>query len=280
MVVRDGDHPEAPLEVLMLRRTVRSDFAGGAHVFPGGALDVEDAQAAAICEGLDDATASAALGMPSGGLAWWVAAVRECFEEAGLLYARAQPGGPLVALDDPAVAARFAQHRRALNAHDRSFLEVCAAEGLVLALDRLRYVAHWVTPRGAPRRYDTRFFVAVAPDDQTPAHDAGETDADVWVRPADALEAHRAGAMVLILPTIRNLQAIGRFDTVAELVDAAGRIEDIPVIEPRVGLREGAVTLLAPGDPGYDDAADVASGPLDGGFEGATQVASRRANER
>lgn len=281
MVVRDGDHPSSPLEVLMLRRNARSEFAGGAHVFPGGALDAEDAHCEAWCDGLDDDRASAALHLPSGGLAHWVAAVRECFEEAGLLYARARPAGPLLALDDPVVAERFASHRRALNARRRSLLDVCATEGIVLALDRLVYFAHWIAPEVAPHRFDARFFVAVAPEGQTPAHDAGETVADDWLRPADALEAHRSGSIVLMLPTIRNLQAIERFSTVAELVDAASRIEDVPVIEPRVRADADGMTLLLPGDPGYDDAGSTGAPGVSGAvFDSAVRLASRRANER
>lgn len=279
MVVRDGDHPGTKLEVLMLRRNVRSEFVGGVHVFPGGALDPDDSAAAAICEGLDDAGASEVLRLAHGGLAFWVAAVRECFEEAGLLYARTRRAGPLVGFGDAAVAERFMTHRLELNAHRRSFLEVCAAEGLVLALDRLHYFAHWITPRGAPRRYDTRFFVAAAPEDQTPAHDAGETVSDVWIRPSDALAAHRSGAMELILPTIRNLQAIERFATVRELLDAASRLADVPAIEPRMVMGTAGMTLLLPGDPGYDEAGEGDGGAADAAFGEAARLASRQANE-
>lgn len=279
MVLRDGDHPSAPLEVLMLRRNVRSEFAAGAHVFPGGAVDAEDAAAAPWCEGMDDPSASAVLRLGSGGLAYWVAAVRECFEEAGLLLARSRRGGELLALDDPVLAARMLAHRRDLNARRRSFREICEAEGIALALDRLQYFAHWITPKGAPRRYDTRFFVAAAPERQAPAHDAAETVADAWLRPADALGAHRSGKIMLILPTIRVLQALQRFPTVAEALEAASRLEEVPTIEPRVAMAAGGWTLLVPGDPGYDEAGPTHAGIVGPQFDAAARHGSRRAND-
>jgi 8-oxo-dGTP pyrophosphatase MutT (NUDIX family) len=283
MVVRDGPGLRGGLEVLLLRRSLRADFVGGAHVFPGGAVDAcdRDPRAARLCRGRTDADASLALGMESGGLAYWVAAVRECFEEAGLLLACDEEGAP-VEFSDPAVAARFARHRDTVNARERSFLDVCESERLSLPVGSLHYFAHWITPEGSPRRYDTRFFLAAAPRGQTPAHDAGETIADAWVGPADALARHRAGEMELILPTIRTLQAIGRFATSAELLDAAAHQADVPTVLPRVVADDGGVRLLLPGDPGYDDprgASDAGdAGGLEIDFDAATRLASLAAN--
>lgn len=270
MLVRDGDSPVAPLEVLMVQRSLRADFVGGAYVFPGGAVDQADggADAQACCQGRDDAEASEILGMGSGGLAYWVAALRECFEEAGVLLAYSGAGTgsrPLLSLADPADAARFARHRLDINAGRRRYLDVCREEGLSLAVDRAHYFAHWITPYGAPRRYDTRFFVAAAPPDQIPAHDAGETIAAMWIRPADALGRHRAGEIELIFPTIRNLQAIGRFATSQELLDSAAAAVGVPAVLPRVVADGRGVRILVPGDPGYEAASP---GPPDGG-EGA-----------
>lgn len=266
MLVRDGDNPTAPLEVLMVRRNLQSDFVGGAYVFPGGAVDPADggADAQACCQGRDDAEASEILGTGSGGLAYWVAALRECFEEAGLLLAysgAAADSRPLLSLADPADAARFARHRLDVNAGRRRFLDACREEGLSLAVDRIHYFAHWITPYGAPRRYDTRFFVAAAPPEQTPAHDAGETIAAMWARPADALARHRAGEIDLIFPTIRNLQAIGRFATSQELLASAAAAVGVPAILPRVVADGRGVRILVPGDPGYETATQ---GPPEG----------------
>ena len=282
MMVRDGDHDEAPLEVLMVRRNIRSDFVGGAHVFPGGALDPDDGgpEAAAQCTGRTEREASAVLGIPAGGLAYWVAALRECFEEAGLLLAE-RDDGRLLSLADPADARRFTRYRLDLNAGRRRFVELCRDEGLRLPLDRVHYFSHWITPVGAVRRYDTRFFVAAAPPDQVPAHDAAETIADIWLRPADALAQHRAGAIELIFPTVRTLQAIGRFATAGDLLAAAeaaapGLAGRAPLL-PRM-VRDGQGSrLLLPGDPGYDEAADAP--PVRGrAHQDAVRSVSRAAN--
>jgi 8-oxo-dGTP pyrophosphatase MutT (NUDIX family) len=265
MLVRDGDDG---LEVFMVRRNLRSDFVGGAHVFPGGAVDPADGDAdvQAVCAGRTDAEASAALGVRSGGLAYWVAAIRECFEEAGVLLAYG-PDGAVVRLDDPDVGSRFARHRIDVVAGRRRLPEVCAEESLRLAVDALHYFSHWITPLGAPRRYDTRFFVTAAPEWQVPLHDHGETVASTWIAPAEALRRHRDGDFDLILPTIRNLEAIARFGSAADLLEAAAAIGEVPTIQPRVVVEEGGgVRILLPGDPGYADAGDAlpAGAPLPG----------------
>lgn len=268
MVVRDGGHGEAPLEVLMVRRSLDAHFVGGAHVFPGGAVDALDASsdAQALCVGLDDAGASRRLGVPSGGLAFWVAAIRECFEEAGILLARRTADGAPVEMTEGA-ADRFCEHRRALNERRATFLEVCRKEGIGPAAGDLRYFAHWITPEGSPRRYDTRFFVACAPAGQTAIHDAGETISSQWVRPADALAAHRAGVMELILPTICNLEAIGRFTTSDALMDAAEAVHEVPVVLPRLVRGEGGTRVVLPGEPGYEKASPSAAGTAAGDGE-------------
>ena len=225
MLVRDA--PEATseddrLEVLMVRRNLRSDFVGGAYVFPGGSVDPADAGPAAEAAsfGRTDAEASALLGVGTGGLAYWVAVLRETFEEAGLLLAE-RPGGPALLAGDPDEEARFVSERAAVNAGTRRFLDLCREEGLRLMVGDVHYFAHWITPRGAPRRFDTRFFVAPAPPGQHAAHDAGETIAETWISPRRALAAHRSGDFELIFPTIRNLQAISRFTSAGDLLEAA-----------------------------------------------------------
>lgn len=291
MLVRDGEGAgggEARVEVLMVRRNLRSDFVGGAYVFPGGAVDPADggAEAEAICLDRTDAQASEILGIGAGGLAYWVAVLRECFEEAGVLLAYEPDGtapggtGRMLSLARPPDAARFASHRREVNEGRRRFLDVCREERLSLATGDVHYFAHWITPEGAPRRYDTRFFVAAAPPDQVPAHDEGETIAAVWVSPADALRQHREGEIELIFPTIRNLQAIGRFATSAELLQAAAAAGSIPAILPRVVADGRGVRILLPGDQGYEEAvAARAPGNGDGGdFNEAVRSISLAAN--
>src|SRR5207244_2201371 len=178
MLVRDG--AAGGMEVLMLRRNLNADFVGGAYVFPGGAVDEADRHAdlEAVCEGRSDDQASVLLGVDRGGLAFWVAAIRECFEEAGVLLAYG-PDGEVMRLSDAAVEARFARHRAAVDSGERRLLDVCAEERLRLAVDGIHYFSHWITPEGAPRRYDTRFFVAAAPAEQAPLHDDREVVANL-----------------------------------------------------------------------------------------------------
>jgi 8-oxo-dGTP pyrophosphatase MutT (NUDIX family) len=285
MLVRDA--PAAgggsQLEVLMVRRNLRSDFVGGAYVFPGGAVDPLDggAEAEALCAGRSDAEASALLGFESGGLAYWVAVVRETFEEAGLLLAqRDGDRGPLSG--DPAEEARLAAARVAVNDGSLRFLDMCRHERLRLGVGDIHYFAHWITPRGAPRRYDTRFFVAAAPQGQIAAHDAGETIADVWITPDDALARHRTGEIEIIFPTIRNLQAIGRFATSMELLAAAAAASSsVPAIEPRVVPDGNGMRIVLPGDPAYERAPvpDPGHGESLGDFNEAVRAVSMRANQ-
>lgn len=255
MLVRDGD--DGRLEVFMLRRNLNSDFVGGAYVFPGGAVDPADRHAdlEPICEGRSDADASTALGLdpPEGGLAYWVAAIRESFEEAGVLLAY-DDNGAIVDFRDEAVAERFDRHRSQVDGGERRLVEVCAEEGLRLAVDGMHYFSHWITPLGPPRRYDTRFFVAAAPVGQNPLHDDRETIANCWIAPGEALARHRAGEFDLILPTIRNLEAIARFGTAPEVLGAAAALDVIPAVLPRVVDDGDGMRILLPGDPGYDEA--------------------------
>jgi 8-oxo-dGTP pyrophosphatase MutT (NUDIX family) len=251
ITVRDGANG---YEILMLRRNLNSDFVGGAYVFPGGGVDESDASPAAqrLAFGLEDTEASRRLGLESGGLAYYVACLRELFEEAGLLVV-CDGGGEPVDLSDADTVRRLAASRREVNAGDLDFIEMMQREGLRLDLRGLEYVAHWVTPVGPPRRFDTRFFVALTPPDQVATHDAGETVADQWIRPADALDAHARGELAMIFPTIRNLEAIAHLTSSREVLDYARSLSDIARVEPRIVARNGEVQILLPGDVGYDD---------------------------
>jgi NUDIX domain. len=231
MLVRDGVEG---MEVLMLRRHPDAVFAADAWVFPGGAVDPADADIPAVgVLGPTDADASAAIGVPSGGLAFFVAAARECFEEAGILLARhASSGAPL----DPSSdldAIRLARHRRDLHAGRRSLAEMLGNEDLVLDLTGLCYVSHWITPPGPPRRFDTRFFVAPAPAGQAASHDTSETVESVWTTPTRALERRRAGEIHLVFPTIKNLESLARFPSSTDLLEAARAIDSVPLTAPR-----------------------------------------------
>jgi 8-oxo-dGTP pyrophosphatase MutT (NUDIX family) len=221
MLVRDAPG----LEVFMLRRNLQADFVAGAYVFPGGAVDADDRDPALLdrCHGRDDAEASALLDVPAGGLGFWVAAIRETFEEAGVLLARSLETGAAVDLSDPTTDARLEAARHEVACGDRPFLDVVERENLMLEAGALHVFSHWITPPGAPRRYDTWFFVAEAPEGHAYLHDDGENVESEWVRPADALARSKRGEIELIFPTMRSLQAMADFETGSQFVDAVQR---------------------------------------------------------
>jgi 8-oxo-dGTP pyrophosphatase MutT (NUDIX family) len=241
------------IEVLMLQRNHQSGFMPGMFLFPGGAVDEADSAHGLLsrCAGLDDAHASRALGMPEGGLAYWAAAIRESFEEAGVLLAYDANG----VMPNPGEAKnveRFNDYRRRLNAGEPILETMLVTEGLRLATDRLTYFSHWITPVNAPRRYDTRFFVAAAPQDQEALPDLVEAIHHTWVRPAVAVDRYRTGDYKMRTPTISTLELFDAFDNVDALIAALEAQTEIPAILPRIN---DSGKRLLPGDPGYDEVA-------------------------
>ena len=254
LLLRDSDRG---VEVFMERRHIQSDFVGGAYVFPGGRVDPEDRVDEALCHGLTDREASARLALEEGGLTFYVAAIRECFEEAGVLLAYDRDGRILDFSDRP-VEQHFERLRAELNAGRQSLLDIAAAESLTLATDRISYWAHWITPEGQPRRYDTRFFVARAPGNQTAGHDDHELTSSAWVTAGEALEHGRRKEWMIIFPTIRNLQKLAAFRTADEAIAAVDAQENFPVMQPRVLLGrtpDETARAVLPGDEGYEEAA-------------------------
>lgn len=245
------DRPD--LHVLMVRRTPHVVFGSGMWVFPGGRVDPADADSFHdLVDGLDDHTASTDLGVADDGLSYWVAAVRETFEESGVLLAHPEGETEPVALDDPGVARRVAGLRDALNRGDRRFLDIVRAERLRLVLDDVHYVGRWVTPVGPPRRFDARFFVAHPPTHQEPSHDGGELVDWEWIRPHDALEGFTEGTFSLMSPTRRMLQSLALFESADGVMGAARR--RLPWERARaVFLPGGGYDLALPGQPGYED---------------------------
>jgi 8-oxo-dGTP pyrophosphatase MutT (NUDIX family) len=247
LTVRDAPNG---YEILMVRRNVRSEFMGGVYVFPGGALDERDLHAPVL--GLDDLSASARLEVDGGGLAYYVACLRELFEEAGLLVA-CGPEGQHRSFASEGDAARLHAHRTSLNADETSLAEVLVAEGVVADLRDIAYFAHWITPVGPPRRYDTRFFVALAPDGQVASHDDSETTDLRWLRPRDALAARERGEIDMVVPTVRSLEAVASLERAHEVLEFAHSIARVPVVRPRAVQRDEGVVILLPGEDGYDD---------------------------
>ena len=219
----------------------RSGFGhfGGLHVFPGGKVDSIDEAARwqSLTTGPNDAEASQTLGLTMGGLAYWIACIRECFEEAGVLLAR-NHDDQLLPLNNPVRRKRFEDWRSRLNESEPGALELmCTQEFLRLATDHLAYLSHWITPLGQPARFDTRFFVARAPSEQEALHDGHETVDSEWIRPEVALDRFREGQLNLISPTSSNLEAIAGYNSAAEILAAKRAVDPatIPTIRPRLG---------------------------------------------
>jgi len=224
MLLRDT---AAGLEVFMLRRTSAAVFAGGMYVFPGGKVDPSDGE---------------------GDEGFVVAAIRECYEECGVLLA-VDPQGQMVDDGHPALA-----HREAVYDGSVDVRALAADHGLRLATDQLVWMSHWITPKGeATRRFDTRFYVAASPVGQSSHHDDSETVASMWVRPADAIASFEAGELQLMPPTITNLRFLERCATVADAMVASRAVGVPPVILPKLRRVDGRMVGIAmPGDADYD----------------------------
>src|SRR4029453_8083832 len=238
----------------LMQRHQKSKFAAGAFVFPGGKIEADDnpEDAADWCRGLDTAWAARRLSLesaPRAALGYWIGAIRETFEEAGLLLAVSADGR------DAAIGApRCAEYRRACQTDNRAFWNMLRKEALQLATDRLVYFAHWITPEDQPLRFDTRFFAAPAPAGQEPSGDEYEMTDLRWLDPAEAVAASARGEIMLRNPTVKNLMRFDGARTVAEALDQ-GRDRPVPTILPRIVVDpNGTRRALLPGDRGYDEA--------------------------
>jgi 8-oxo-dGTP pyrophosphatase MutT (NUDIX family) len=237
--------------VFMVKRHAKSGFMAGAYVFPGGVLDAEDEAPSVLARtrGRTAEEAARALGEPSSAraLALYVAALRETFEEAGVLLGH----GSTTDLGD---------WRRRLVAGEVSFESVLETLGWELAVDALIPLARWVTPEVEPRRYDARFFLARAPHAQDAAHDRVEVTAGEWLRPRDALDRGARGEIQLPPPTLRTLENLAGFASVDEAIeDAARRLP--PVVRPVFRSFGSSWALVLPGDPEHPETERVIEGP-------------------
>src|SRR3978361_1336458 len=232
------------VEVFMMVRHYEIDFNSGALVFPGGGGDsghneiIANPQPYSGGEGLDEAT-----------LSFRIAAIRETFEESGILLAR--PRGSKALIDAKRAGEIEAAHRTALCEGKTTFREVLTVSGILLALDELVPYAHWITPEGVPKRFDTWFFLAAAPPEQVGAHDGKESTDSIWDAPREALEGGESGRFKLPFPTTRNLIKLGKQAGVkAALDDSRGK----PVVSvmPIMTKLNGGRQLRIPLEAGYD----------------------------
>jgi len=240
------------LEVLLLQRTWEAVFMPGFFVFPGGSVDEQDIRGRTHATGRGDSDISQTMSLDEGGADYMLAAVRECFEEAGILVAKDQ--------NHQEIAPEHPVHsdRMALFKGEITLSELCQRHELTLPLDCLAYLGHWITPPGPPRRFDTRFFVAVAPANQLASHDGIETIDHVWLSPAQALEDHRCGRRLLGLPTIRTLRILSDFDTTEAVMRYAHANPPEPYpSRPWPAMKKGKPVMLEPGAPAYDESAKL-----------------------
>jgi 8-oxo-dGTP pyrophosphatase MutT (NUDIX family) len=216
---------EKDIDVLMVLRNRRSRFVPGYHVYPGGILDPEDFEPGIerFCQGITRKQASEILpdmSRPEKALGTWVAAIRETFEEVGMLIARRKDGST-VTIQTEEERKRFCDYRRALNKGEIKFSQMLDKEDLILPLDRLQYFSHWITPEPLPLRYDVRFFVTEAPEAQAVIHDGVELTEHLWLTPSRALEDYEKGKIGMVLPQIMTLEDISRFSTVEAAISSA-----------------------------------------------------------
>ena len=250
LLVRDAVEGAGGVEVLLLERHLDSDFAGGAYVFPGGKVGAED-------RALDPARWQASslsawhdrlgVGSDEEVLGLLVAAVRETFEEVGVLLAHREGGEPIVAQDLMTPSFRSARERLASREGRWDWRTWLEEERVVLDLDTLALWSWWVTPEGQHKRFDTRFFIAAAPPDQIAEHDRVEATEVLWATPQDALAAQVRGEVTIIFPTRRNLETLVRFPTAEAAVQAAnaGAVDQRRIVPTMVRV-DGKILVQHP----------------------------------
>ena len=246
------------LEVFLLKRHPGSRFMGGSYVFPGGALDEDDTDLGLLsrCQGVTLHEAAARMSLaPEHALGHWCAALRETFEESGILFAGQERGEPDWASDG--FQARLQRHRLNLLDGSLDWGSILVAEDLRLRCDALVYFAHWITPEGVPKRFNTRFFVARAPERQVASACGQELVEGRWITPNEALAAHARGDMPMLFPTQKTLQFLSGFQDVQRCLDAC-MARDVMPCQPRIVSVAGVTHFVLPGDAHYEDAPSVA----------------------
>jgi 8-oxo-dGTP pyrophosphatase MutT (NUDIX family) len=246
-IVLARDVPSGGIEVLMMQRTIKTGAFAGALTFPGGKVDAGDSGTAirARCDGAEE--------LDEIELAYRVSAIRELFEEAGILLARDADGR----YPNAARTRALWPARGPLNDGKMNFAGFLELEGLMLALDALVYYAHFITPKIARRRFDSKFFLAAAPTGQEEDHDGGENTEAIWIRPADALAANESGERHVVFATCAKLDKLGRHASV-DAVLAAARADTVYSLTPQFTETADGPRLTLPEGKGYH----LTSGPV------------------
>ena len=238
LLIRDG---KIGIEVFMVVRHQEIDSFSGALVFPGGKVDPADAHARPFCIGgekLDEIAHSHR-----------VAAVREAFEESGVLLAYNKGSRDLI--DAAQLKIIQTRWRNDLAAHKTTMAHVCCTENIVLALDKIVEFAHWITPRIVPKIFDTRFFIAQAPGDHIAIHDGAETTDSEWLRPEKAIEDAASGKRTLVFPTRMNLLKLSQYKNVDEAMTISLNTK-VVTVQPEPGKHPKGRTLRIPVEAGYE----------------------------
>jgi 8-oxo-dGTP pyrophosphatase MutT (NUDIX family) len=244
LLLRDSAATRGEVEVFMMVRHYEIDFNSGALVFPGGSVDKGDHEIIA-----NPALYSGSDGLSAADLSFRIAAIRETFEESGILLAR--PRGSQALVDAVRASEIEAASRADLCESKTTFLKVLTDNDMLLALDLLVPYAHWITPEGMPKRFDTWFFLAAAPPEQAGAHDGKESTDSIWISPREALAGGDSGRFKLPFPTSRNLIRLGKQPSVkAALDDSRGK--SIVTVMPVVTKLNGGRQLRIPLEAGYD----------------------------
>jgi len=251
MLIRDipASQETSDIEVFMVRRVVQSEFMPDIFVFPGGSV-VADDRLAERTEGVYETVTPSAID-PEGrtvlGSGARAAAIRELFEEANVLLAHRE--GTVLAINEETVT-RFTDYRQAFNEHKGSLVEMAQAEHLVLATNSLAYFAHWITPEGMPKRFDTHFFLATAPAEQEALYDNLETSDGVWIRPKDALERFQQKQFPIAFPTFHELRDLSAFHTSQGAIQAT-TTRYVPTHIPTLVMRDGVAHITLPEEPDF-----------------------------
>jgi 8-oxo-dGTP pyrophosphatase MutT (NUDIX family) len=242
-------------ETFLLKRHEKSSFMGGNFVYPGGRVDRDDgsSEICSLSKGITLEEAQKILGgafSPEKSFAHWIAAIRELFEEAGVLLANDQKGN-IFQLKNREEQERFLYYRESIQKGSLTICKMAQKEKLLFALDQLHYYAHWITPEARSERFDTRFFLACYPKGQEASHDQKETTAEIWITPQKALEENLKGKVMLSPPTLKTLEDLSRFKTIDEVFKSLKK-EDIQPILPVLTKTSSGPLILFPWDPEYE----------------------------
>lgn len=240
---RSNSQPKS-FEVFLLKRHQKSVFMGGTYVYPGGTVDKDDlgGEIVSCCRPTDSQSSL---------FGYQIAAIRELFEEAGVMLARDSEGNLFRPSNDSA-QARFSQYREQLYKGEVTLPELSRKEQLQFDPAQLYFYAHWITPEANPLRFDTRFFVACHPSGQEASPDFKETTDGIWISPREALDRNIEGSVPLSPPTLKTLEDVARFDTLERFLDSLAGAEEKPTVLPvAVKVREENV-LVYPWDPEYE----------------------------